>query len=83
MITWDDLAEQVRTAAERTERQYDRGGFRATTALDELDELRALIRAMADQELIRAREQRAPFAMLGPTRQAAQQRYAGAVRRSS
>lgn len=79
---WKRLARRIKTASERAERQPDYiGGFRAGANIKELWKLQRLIDELIDAETIRGREQGADWAMLGTSKQQAQQRHKAALAR--
>ena len=78
---WKRLENRVKTARSRAEEAPDRLGWQASRNLDELWKLQAAIERMIDEELIRGREQGASWAMLGTSKQQAQQRHRRALER--
>ena len=78
------LERRVATARERAEQVADdEHGFRASRNIRELRELQAYISDQIDDEVIRGREQGAPWNLLGTSKQQAQQRHAAALARRS
>ena len=82
---WDRLGSRVKRAG-RSEEKPDEHGFRAIARLTELLPLATAVTTEIDQEIIRAREQGAPWAylgaILGMSKQGAQHRYRIAMTRT-
>lgn len=73
---WKRLERRVKTARARAEViPDDEHGFRASRNLDELRKLQGAIEDLIDAEIIRGREQGAPWGLLGTSKQQAQQRH--------
>lgn len=78
------LERRVTLARERVEQvPDDELGFRASRNIGELRALQASISDQIDEEIIRGREQGAPWHLLGTSKQQAQQRHAAALTRRS
>ena len=81
---WTRLRHRIKGYEEKADGVGDEHGFRASENLRHLQQLRTAIEAEIDREIIRAREQGAPWSgiMYGSSKQAAQQRHAAATRRA-
>lgn len=79
------LERRVAAVRKRVEQQVpnDERGFRASRNIRELRALQAYISDQIDDEVIRGREQGAPWHLLGTSKQQAQQRHAAALARRS
>lgn len=72
---WSRLTARIKRYEASTESRVDEHGFRSTARLDLLRKLEVAIRDEIDRETVRAREQGASWAFIGPTKQAALIRY--------
>lgn len=81
MSAWSRLRHRVEEAHAAVSAVADRDGHRAAAELREIRALQAMLQEMGDRAVIRGREQGAPFAALGPTKQSAASHLAKAERR--
>lgn len=79
---WSRLTARIIRYAEKTESEPDEHGCRSAERVRYLQQLDLAIRKEIDQEIIRARDQGAPWGNLGMrSKQAGQARYRAAVER--